>query len=107
VDDLPHSSHVAEQVHKKIHAAAYVSDFIARQMLYGVKCDVCKTCLTSQVMISTSVFIYFKKYSDIEQSLKYPYEKFVETVGTSVIVMESVGRGGSLEFSGTAYHICH
>jgi hypothetical protein len=54
-----------------------------------------------------NVFIYFKKYSDTEQSLNYPSEKLVETVGTSINVMESDGRGGSLEFSGTAYHSCH
>jgi hypothetical protein len=35
-----------------------------------------------QVMILTSVFIYFKKYSDSEQSPAYPSEKLVETVGT-------------------------
>jgi hypothetical protein len=86
-----------------VFSVGYVSGFIARQLLHGVNCDACKTCLTSEV-ISTNVFIYFMQYSDTEQSLAYPSEKLVETVRTSV---NSNGRGGLLEFSATAYHSCH
>jgi hypothetical protein len=41
-------------------------------------------------MLSTNVFIYFKEYSDTEQSLTYPSEKMVETVGTSVTLLETM-----------------
>jgi hypothetical protein len=41
------------------------------------------------VLLSTSVFIYFKEYSDTEQSLTDP-EKLVETAGTSVTLLESM-----------------
>jgi hypothetical protein len=55
-----------------------------------VGCDACKTCLTSEVLLSANVFIYFKEYSDAEQSLTCPSEKLMETVGTAVILMESM-----------------
>jgi hypothetical protein len=55
------------------------------------------------MLLSTNVFIYFKDYSNTEQSLTYPSEKMVENVGTSVYD----DRGGSLEFRGTAYDSCH
>jgi hypothetical protein len=42
------------------------------------------------VLLRTSVFIYFKEYSDTEQSLTYPSEKLVETVGAAVTLMESM-----------------
>jgi hypothetical protein len=40
---------------------AYVSGSIARQVLCGVSCDACKTCLTSEVLLSANVFIYFRE----------------------------------------------
>jgi hypothetical protein len=59
-------------------------------------------------MLSTSVFMYFKEYSDTEQSLTYPSEKVGEDCwyccnpnGVYDI------RGGLLELIGTAYHSCH
>jgi hypothetical protein len=67
-----------------------VSGFIAKQVLHGVSCDACKTCLTSEVLLQTSVFIYFNEYSDTEQSLTYPSEKLVETVGAVVTLIESM-----------------
>jgi hypothetical protein len=90
------SFHVAEQVQKDIAIAvhsgdmevfsvAYVSGFIARQVLHGVSCDAGKACLTFEVLLRTNVFIYFKEYSDTKQSLTYPSEKLVETVGAAVI----------------------
>jgi hypothetical protein len=42
------------------------------------------------VLLRTNVFIYFKDYNDTEQSLTYPPEKLVETVGAAVTLMESV-----------------
>jgi hypothetical protein len=41
------------------------------------------------VLLQTNVFIYFKEYSDTEQSLTYPSEKLVETVGAAVTLMKS------------------
>jgi hypothetical protein len=42
------------------------------------------------VTLSTSVFIYFKEYSDTEQFLTYPSGKLVETAGTSVTLLENM-----------------
>ena len=53
-----------------------------------MRCDDCKACLTSSVMLSTNAFIYFKEYKD-EQSLTFPSERLVETVSASVTVLES------------------
>jgi hypothetical protein len=39
------------------------------------------------VLLPANVFIYFKECSDTEQSLTYPSEKLVETVGTAVTLM--------------------
>jgi hypothetical protein len=100
-DDVSDSFHVAEKTQQKVAAdvragdmevfsVAYVSGFIARQLLHGVECDACKKCLTSQEMLSTNVFIYFKEYGDTEQTLTYPSEKLVETVGTSVTLLETM-----------------
>jgi hypothetical protein len=87
-DEVSDSFHVVENVQQKVApnvragdmdilSVAYVSGLIARQLLHGVECDACNKCLTSQVMLSTNVFIYFKEYSDIGQSLTYPSEKLV------------------------------
>jgi hypothetical protein len=40
-------------------------------VLYGVSCDACKTLLTFEVLLLTSVIIYFEEYSDTEYSLTY------------------------------------
>jgi hypothetical protein len=74
----------------EVFSIAYVSGFFARQVLHGVSCDACKTCLTSEVLLQISVFIYFMEYSDTEQSLTYPSEKLVETVSAAVTLMESM-----------------
>jgi hypothetical protein len=67
-------SRIAEQVQWEVNdidmylfTVAYISELIARH----VRCDVCKTCLTSSVMLSTNVFIHFKEYKDDKQSLTY------------------------------------
>jgi hypothetical protein len=77
----------------EVFSVAYVSGTTARQVLCCVNCNACKTCLTSQVLLSTSVFIYFKEYSDTEQSLTYPSGKLMEIVGTSVTLLESIMAG--------------
>ena len=64
----------------------------------AVRCDVCKTCLTSPLMLSTNAFIYFKEYKDDEQSLIYPSEGMVETVISSVTVLD-----GTCMMAGVAY----
>jgi hypothetical protein len=74
----------------EVFSVACVSGSIARQVLHGVSCDACKTCLTSEVLLHTNVFIYFKEYSDTEQFLTYPSEKLVETVAAAVTIMESM-----------------
>jgi hypothetical protein len=56
----------------EVFSVAYVSGSIARQVLRNVSCDACKACLTSEVLLQTNVFIYFKEYSDTEWSLTYP-----------------------------------
>lgn len=56
----------------EMFSVAYIRDSIARQVLHGVSCDACKIC------------------SDTQQSLTYPSEKLVETVGTTAALMESV-----------------
>jgi hypothetical protein len=42
------------------------------------------------MLLSTNVIRYSKEYSDTVHCLTYPSEKLVETVGTSVTLMESV-----------------
>ncbi|XP_033606755.1 uncharacterized protein LOC111862951 isoform X2 [Cryptotermes secundus] len=74
----------------EVLSVAHISGSVVRQVLRVVSCDACKTCLTSEVLLSANVFIYFKECSDTEQSLTYPSEKLVETVGTAVTLMESI-----------------
>jgi hypothetical protein len=116
--DVPESCHVAQQVQKDIGTAVHggdmevfsvacISGSIARHVLCGVSHDACKTCLTFEVLLRTNVFIYFKEYSDTEQSLTYPSEKLVKTVGAAVTLMKSTMTGGPLKFGGAAYHSCH
>jgi len=76
---------VRGDVDMDLFPVAYVSGFIAR-LLPAVRCDDCKACLTSPVMMSTNAFIYFKEYKDNEQSLTYASERLVETVSASVTV---------------------
>jgi len=46
--------------------------------------------VSSSVMLSTNVFIYFKECKDDEQSLNYPSERLVETVSASVTSLEGM-----------------
>jgi len=88
---------IAEQVQREVNdvdmalfSVAYVSGFIARHVLRAVRCDDCKTCLTSPVMMSTNAFIYFKEYRDDKQCLTYPSARLVETVSTSLTVLDGM-----------------
>jgi hypothetical protein len=90
-------SRIAEQVQREVNevdmelfSVAYVSGFIARHLLRAVRCDDCKTCLTSSVMLPTEAFIYFKEYKDDEKSLTYPSERLVETVRASVTLLDGM-----------------
>jgi hypothetical protein len=74
----------------EVFSVACVSGPIARQVLHGVSCDEYKTCLKSEVLLWTNDFIYFKEYSDTEQSLIYTSQKLVKTDGTAVTLMESM-----------------
>jgi hypothetical protein len=77
-------------------------------VLRDVSCDACKTYLVSHLLLTNRVFIYFKEYSDTEQSLTYPSQKVVETLGTSVALMEfMMQKCDPLEFGRTTYHISH
>jgi hypothetical protein len=74
----------------KMLSVAYVSGFIARHLLCNGSCDACKACLISDAPSLTDVFISLKECSSIVQSLTYPTEKLVETVGTDVTVLEDM-----------------
>jgi len=103
------SIHVAEHLQQeevlncdmKLLSVAFISGFIARRVLRGIKCDDCTTCLTSPMLLGTNAFIYFKKYEKDKQLLTYPSEKLVETVGASISLLESkmakVAHMGSVE----------
>ena len=90
-------SHIAEQVQWEVNdvdidlfSVAYVSGFIARHVLCAVRCDDCKTYLSSPEMLSTNAIIFFKEYRDDEHSLTYPSERLVETVSVSVTVLDGM-----------------
>ena len=102
----PSTSHSADTLHdglsgshtvqqeanddQNLFSVAYVSGFIARHLLRAVRCDDCKTCLTSPAMLSTNAFISVREYKDDKQSLTNPSERLVETVRSSVTVLESM-----------------
>jgi hypothetical protein len=83
--------------HATVHAdnmtmfsVAHVSDIIAMQLLHGGSCDASKLCLIPEVPSSTDVYIGFEGYSSTVQSLIFPTEKLVSTVGSAVTVLESL-----------------
>jgi hypothetical protein len=54
--------------------------------------------LTSEVLSSLDIYTGFKEHSSTVQSLTYPTEKLVETVGTAVSVLQNViSKGAYLE----------
>ena len=74
----------------KMFSVAYVSGFIAKHLLNISNCDICKKCLIPEVPSPLDIYIGFKEHSSTVQSLTYPTEKLVETVGTAVTVLEDV-----------------
>jgi hypothetical protein len=69
-------------------------------------CDTCKIWLTSEVLLSAKVFIYFKEYSDKEVS-RLPYWEFGGDFWYSCKPYGVYdGKGGPLGFNGAAYHSC-
>jgi len=87
---------VAEQVQEeellncnmKLLSVAYVIGFIARQVLRGIKCDDCKTCLTSPVLLAPTAFMYFKEYEEDKQFLPYFSKKLGETLNAAISLLE-------------------
>ena len=74
----------------KMFSVAYVSGFIAKRLLNNSSCDTCIKCLISEVPLPLDIYTGFKEHSSTVQSLTYPTEKLVETVGTAVTVLENV-----------------
>ena len=74
----------------KMFSEAYVSGLIAKCLLNNSNCDICKKCLISEVPSPLDIYTGFKKHSSTVQSLTYPTEKLVETVGTAVTVLGNV-----------------
>jgi hypothetical protein len=84
--EFPCSSASTGPVHAvdmEVFSVAYVSGSVARRVVRVVSCDACKTCLTSEVLLSACVFAYSDEYSDTEQSLIHLCEKLVQTVVTA------------------------
>jgi len=71
-------------------SVAYISGFIAKRLLNNSNCDICKKCLISEVPSPLDVYTGFQEHSSRVQSLTYPTEKLVQTVGTAVTVLENV-----------------
>jgi hypothetical protein len=62
-DDVPGSLHVVEQGQQEVGTAvgadgmkmfsvAYITGFVARQLLRGINCNTCKACLISHMMLT-------------------------------------------------------
>ena len=93
--------HVVEQVESDFNAenmeimsTAYVSGFIARNLLRKSECNSCKNCLMAQLGEEYSprnAFILFKdRSSSTEHVLTFPSEKLVRTVGTAATLIENI-----------------
>jgi hypothetical protein len=99
-DDVPDIAHVNEAEEGvrtamcagdvKMVSGAYVSGFIVSHLLCNGSCDACKAYVISETVLPTDVYIGFKECSSTVHSLTYPTEKLVETVGTTVIILESM-----------------
>jgi len=74
----------------KMFSVAYVSGFIAKCLLNNRNCDMCKKCLISEVPSPLDIYTALKEHGSTVQSVTYPTEKLVETVGTAVTVFENV-----------------
>ena len=78
-----------------------------QNVLRAVRCEDCKTCLTSSVMLPTHTFIYFKEYKENEQSLTYPSKGLEETVEASVTLLEGMMEEVAHTFSWRENYSCH
>ena len=74
----------------KMFWTAYVSSLIVKRLLSNSNCDICKKCLISEVPSPLDIYTGVKEHSSTVQSVTYPTEKLVETVGTAVTVLENV-----------------
>ena len=83
----------------KMFSVAYFGCFIAKCLLNS-NCDICKKCLISDLPSTLDVYTGFKEHSSTVQSLTYPTEKLVETVGTAMTVFCKCDiKGGLLKVS--------
>jgi len=75
----------------EMFSVAYVSSFIAKCLLNNSTCEIWKKYLISEVPSPLNVYTGFKEHcNNTVQSLTYPTEKLVGTVGTAVTVLENV-----------------
>jgi hypothetical protein len=77
-------------MHHQLHCEAMFDD---------VNCNECKS-----ACLATSIFLYFKDYSDTQQSLFCISEELMETVVTTG---DYNGKAGLLQFSRSAYYNRH
>jgi hypothetical protein len=70
----------------KLFPVAYVSGFIVKCLLNNNIFNICKKCLVSEVPSPLDIYTGFKEHSSTVQSLTYPTEKLVWSVGTAVTV---------------------
>jgi hypothetical protein len=91
------SIHVAQQVQMdtragdmEVFSVAYVSGATARQVLHGVSCDAGKTCLTSKVLLSATVFIY----TVIHKSVKH-FKNSQQTMHRIMVILTPIPEGST------------
>ena len=100
-DSVPDIVHIGKEVQRgviaavracdiKVFSVGYVSGFIAKRLLNNSNCDICKKCLISEVPSPLDTYTGCKEHSSTVQSLTYPTEKLVETVGTAMTVLHNV-----------------
>ena len=73
----------------KMLSVTYISGFITRLLCNG-SCDACKACLISEAQSPTDVYMVYKECSSTVHTRTCPTEKFVETLGTEVTVLEGM-----------------
>jgi hypothetical protein len=78
----------------KMFSVAYVSGFIAKCLLNNSDSKIYKKYLTSEVPSPLDIYTAYKEHNSTVQSLTYPTEKLVETVGTAVTSGECDVNGG-------------
>ena len=71
--------------------SAHLAVPVSGCLLNNSTCEICKKYLISEVPSPLNVYTGFKEHcNNTVQSLTYPTEKLVETVGTAVTVLENV-----------------